>query len=137
MLSPHLVGCRFVVVLIYNEKIDVRQLYIMYPCVCSAYFDKIFLLKIAVRSQLPQDVPEPERMLFFVRSTNPVQSSVKRVKKSHVTLPRGFIPPHLHLRYPRMSSAVIHAYPCASQRAPEYRQTLTFSVLALPSPSQF
>jgi hypothetical protein len=34
------------------------------------------VLKIAVHSQLPQDVPEPERMLF-VRSTNLVQSSIE------------------------------------------------------------
>jgi hypothetical protein len=94
------------------------------------------VLKIAVRSQLPRDVPEPERMLFVVRSTNPVRSSVKRVKKSHVTLPRGFIPPHIRLRYPRISSAVIRAYPRASQRAPEYHQILTHRPPARPFPVQ-
>jgi hypothetical protein len=83
------------------------------------------MLKIAVRSQLPWDVPESERMSFVVCSTNPVQSSIKRVKKSHVILPRGFIPPHIRLRYPRISSTVIRAYPRTSQRVPEYRQTLT------------
>ncbi|KAJ7886531.1 hypothetical protein B0H14DRAFT_3729298, partial [Mycena olivaceomarginata] len=59
------------------------------------------------------------------RSTKASINERQTGEESHVTLPRGFIPPHILLRYPRMSIAVIRAYPRASQRATEYRQILT------------